>query len=77
MTIQEKQQIGIIAMNATATIKISDLAKMLNVKTPAAAGQKVSAAWNYFYRNKQQNICDKIAQTFVDKNGKYAYEKYK
>lgn len=77
MDITEKIQIGNIAKNATTQITFSDLAKMLGVKSPRAAGAKVKAAWDYYYRNKNQTICDKIANTFVDRNGKFPYENYK
>ncbi len=77
MDISEKIRIGNIAMSATTQITFSDLTKMLGVKTPRAAGQKVKAAWDYYYRNKNQTICDKIASTFVDRNGNFPYENYK
>ena len=67
------QEIYDIVYSASGPIYLSDLADQLGYGNPHAVAKRVSAAYWWFEKNEQYDVCEAIAHTFVDRNGNYPW----
>ena len=69
----DAEEIYEIADNASGPISLAELADMLGYGSSRAVAKRVSSAYWYYHAEGDDAICEKIARTFVDRNGNYAW----